>query len=164
LTSLMMSSCCTLRLKRRSAFSRDSPSCSRTSAKLTHPQTRPVGPNSYYKVLTLSQGEEVEISGQSPGLTLFRRKTGFILRRWPTRSLERSEQHRQLAPLNSEVELESQLNLPRRQSRTENRSVGAVPENHIGISKLRVIEHVEGLHTKLHAHALAEFCHGELFE
>src|SRR5580698_7305018 len=39
-----MSSCCTLRLNRRRAFSRDSPSCSRTSAKLTHPQTRPDGP------------------------------------------------------------------------------------------------------------------------
>jgi hypothetical protein len=34
LTSLMMSSCCTLRLKRRRAFSSDSPSCSRTSANL----------------------------------------------------------------------------------------------------------------------------------
>src|ERR1700691_4936198 len=56
-----MSSCCTLRLKRRRAFSRDSPSCSRTSAKLTHPQTRPVGPNSYYKDLTVSQGEDDEI-------------------------------------------------------------------------------------------------------
>ena len=44
-----MSSCCTLRLKRRRAFSRDSPSCSRISAKQTHPQTRPEGPNSYYK-------------------------------------------------------------------------------------------------------------------
>src|SRR5215831_15875722 len=51
----MMSSCCTLRLKRRSAFSRDSPSCSLTSAKRTHPQTRPVGLDSYCKVLTLSQ-------------------------------------------------------------------------------------------------------------
>src|SRR5258708_7428233 len=30
----MMSSCCTLRLKRRRAFSNDSPSCSRTSANL----------------------------------------------------------------------------------------------------------------------------------
>src|SRR5271170_4458708 len=33
----MMSSCCTLRLKRRSAFSRDSPSCNLTSAKETTP-------------------------------------------------------------------------------------------------------------------------------
>src|ERR1700735_1885722 len=56
----MISSCCTFRLKRRRAFSRDSPSCSRTSAKLTHPQTRPDGPNSYYKDLTLSQVEAVE--------------------------------------------------------------------------------------------------------
>jgi hypothetical protein len=55
LTSLIMSSCCTLRLNRRRAFSRDSPSCSRISAKQTHPQTRPVGPNSYYKDLTASQ-------------------------------------------------------------------------------------------------------------
>ncbi len=30
--SLMMSSCCTLRLKRRKALSIDSPSCTRTSA------------------------------------------------------------------------------------------------------------------------------------
>jgi hypothetical protein len=37
-----MSSCCTLRLNRRSAFSRDSPSCSLTSAKKQHPPTRPV--------------------------------------------------------------------------------------------------------------------------
>src|SRR5215472_11873264 len=37
----MMSSVCTLRLNRRRAFSSDSPSCSRTSAKLTHPQTGP---------------------------------------------------------------------------------------------------------------------------
>ena len=34
MTSLMMSSCCTLRLNRRRAFSNDSPSCSRTSANL----------------------------------------------------------------------------------------------------------------------------------
>src|SRR5260370_12656420 len=39
----MMSSVCTLRLKRRRAFSKDSPSCNRTSAKLKHPQTYPVG-------------------------------------------------------------------------------------------------------------------------
>src|ERR1700733_2881174 len=32
-----MSSCCTLRLKRRNAFSRDSPSCNRTSANGTTP-------------------------------------------------------------------------------------------------------------------------------
>src|SRR5205807_1276476 len=50
-----MSSCCTLRLKRRKAFSRDSPSCSRISAKQTHPQTRPEGPSSYYKILSGSQ-------------------------------------------------------------------------------------------------------------
>src|SRR5271163_2586420 len=50
-----MSSCCTLRLNRRRAFSRDSPSCSRISAKQTHLQTRPEGPNSYYKDLTGSQ-------------------------------------------------------------------------------------------------------------
>src|SRR5579863_9477966 len=55
-----MSSCCTLRLKRRRAFSRDSPSCSRISAKQTHPQTRPEGPNSYYKDLTGSQVGEGE--------------------------------------------------------------------------------------------------------
>src|SRR5712691_4130992 len=55
-----MSSCCTLRLKRRRAFSRDSPSCSRISAKQTHPQTRPDGPSSYYKELTGSQVEERE--------------------------------------------------------------------------------------------------------
>jgi hypothetical protein len=57
-----MSSCCTLRLKRRRAFSRDSPSCSRISAKQTHPQTRPEGQSSYYKDLTGSQvgvGENV---------------------------------------------------------------------------------------------------------
>jgi hypothetical protein len=29
--------------------------CSRISAKQTHPQTRPDGPNSYYKDLTVSQ-------------------------------------------------------------------------------------------------------------
>src|SRR5260370_14608898 len=51
----MMSSCCTLRLKRRRAFSRDSHSCSRISAKQTHPQTGPEGPSSYYKELTGSQ-------------------------------------------------------------------------------------------------------------
>jgi hypothetical protein len=32
--------------------------------QLTHPQTRPVGPISYYKDLTLSQEEAVEISTQ----------------------------------------------------------------------------------------------------
>jgi hypothetical protein len=46
-------------LKRRRAFSRDSPSCSRTSAKLTHPQTRPDGPNSYYKDFIASQAKLV---------------------------------------------------------------------------------------------------------
>src|SRR5260370_42127600 len=51
----MMSACCTLRLKRRRAFSRDSPSCSRISAKQTHAQARPEGPSSYYKALTGSQ-------------------------------------------------------------------------------------------------------------
>src|SRR5580698_9778788 len=55
-----MSSCCTLRLKRRSAFSRDSPSCSRISAKQIHPQTRPVGPIIYFKDLTGSQAEKVK--------------------------------------------------------------------------------------------------------
>src|SRR5579871_954978 len=35
----MMSSCCTLRLNRRSAFSSGSPSCKRTSAKECHLQT-----------------------------------------------------------------------------------------------------------------------------
>src|SRR5580700_8663661 len=58
-----MSSCCTLRLNRRRAFSRDSPSCSRISAKQTHPQTCPVGPISYYKDLTGSQVGEWEKSG-----------------------------------------------------------------------------------------------------
>jgi hypothetical protein len=47
LTSLIMSSCCTLRLKRRRAFSNDSPSCSRTSAKLI---TSPPEPNAYTQV------------------------------------------------------------------------------------------------------------------
>jgi hypothetical protein len=61
-----MSSCCTLRLKRRNAFSRDSPSCSRTSAKLTHPPTRPDGPISYYKDLTVSQGEGPSFSAAYP--------------------------------------------------------------------------------------------------
>src|SRR5258708_39493277 len=50
-----MSACCTLRLKRRRALSRDSPSCRGISAKQTHPQTRPEGPNSYYKDFTRSQ-------------------------------------------------------------------------------------------------------------
>src|ERR1700736_6665046 len=74
-----MSSCCTLRLNRRNAFSRDSPSCSRTSAKPTHPQTRPVGPDSYFKDLTLSQEGMAEISliiyltDQAPGKKLFPR-------------------------------------------------------------------------------------------
>lgn len=36
MTSLMMSSCWTFRLKRRTAFSRGSPSCNRTSAKLNN--------------------------------------------------------------------------------------------------------------------------------
>src|ERR1035437_8966215 len=36
----MMSSCCTFRLNRRNAFSSGSPSCTRTSAKKIHPQTR----------------------------------------------------------------------------------------------------------------------------
>ena len=39
MTSLMMSSCCTFRLNRRSAFSSGSPSCTRTSAKEIHLQT-----------------------------------------------------------------------------------------------------------------------------
>src|SRR5215472_5347469 len=58
-----MSSCCTLRLKRRRAFSRDSPSCSLTSAKLTHPQTRPAGPNSYYREFHAKSSESGEIVG-----------------------------------------------------------------------------------------------------
>ncbi len=61
-----MSSCCTLRLKRRRAFSRDSPSCSRISANQTHPQTRPVGPNSYYKDLTGSQVRRVKNVAEQP--------------------------------------------------------------------------------------------------
>src|SRR5271170_587496 len=67
-----MSSCCTFRLKRRRAFSRDSPSCSRISAKETHPQTRPegpvprlLGPDSYYKELTGSQVGRVEKAARS---------------------------------------------------------------------------------------------------
>src|SRR5215469_10084009 len=67
-----MSSCCTLRLKRRRAFSNDSPSCSLTSAKLTHPQTRPDGPNSYYRDLTPSQGVGSRISW---GISI---KTSFL--------------------------------------------------------------------------------------
>src|SRR3954469_24456290 len=39
-----MSSCCTLRLNRRSAFSSGSPSCKRTSAKGSHLQTCQKGP------------------------------------------------------------------------------------------------------------------------
>jgi hypothetical protein len=35
--------------------------------QLTHPQTRPVGPNSYYKELAASQGEELEICGEFVG-------------------------------------------------------------------------------------------------
>src|SRR5579871_476502 len=64
-----MSSCCTFRLKRRSAFSRDSPSCSRTSAKLTHPQTRPVGPDSYYNIFALSQEEASNLAANNCQLT-----------------------------------------------------------------------------------------------
>src|SRR5215469_8573915 len=60
----MMSSCCTLRLKRRRAFSSDSPSCSLTSAKLTHPQTRPAGPNSYYRESTPSQAKVAKLLAQ----------------------------------------------------------------------------------------------------
>src|SRR5580698_301972 len=52
-----MSSCCTLRLKRRSAFSRDSPSCNLTSAKETTPPNRSkIGLIIYCKVLRASQG------------------------------------------------------------------------------------------------------------
>ncbi len=79
MTSLIMSSCCTLRLKRRSAFSRDSPSCSRTSAKPIHPQTRPVGPSSYCKVLTLSQEVLCTIPQQKRANT----EPKLILRREP---------------------------------------------------------------------------------
>jgi hypothetical protein len=47
----MMSSCCTLRLKRRKAFSRDSPSCSLTSAnETTPPNLSRLDPDSYCKV------------------------------------------------------------------------------------------------------------------
>src|SRR5215469_6362425 len=67
----MMSSCCTLRLKRRRAFSRDSPSCSLTSAKLTHPQTRPAGPNSYYRELTPSQAKAAKLWAQMTFLFLY---------------------------------------------------------------------------------------------
>src|SRR5258706_3676523 len=75
----MMSSCCTLRLKRRRAFSRDSPSCSRISAKPTHPQTRPEGPSSYYKELTGSQvgsGEKVASRSLSKS-SIFRTRKAF---------------------------------------------------------------------------------------
>ncbi len=59
-----MSSCCTLRLKRRKAFSRDSPSCSRISANETHPQTRPDGRIRYYKDLNGSQvGRVKKVAG-----------------------------------------------------------------------------------------------------
>jgi hypothetical protein len=83
LTSLIMSSCCTLRLKRRSAFSRDSPSCNLTSANELHPQTRPSGLHSYCKLLPISQGHiervgrtllsaavEVGVRLQLPALTI----------------------------------------------------------------------------------------------
>ena len=43
MTSLIMSSVCTLRLNRRKAFSSGSPSCMRTSAKETHLQPCPTG-------------------------------------------------------------------------------------------------------------------------
>src|SRR5579864_5142102 len=52
----MMSSCCTLRLKRRRAFSNDSPSCNLTSAKLdTPPNLVPLDHSSYGKVPSPSQ-------------------------------------------------------------------------------------------------------------
>src|ERR1700680_4151849 len=81
----MMSSCCTLRLKRRRAFSRDSPSCSRISAKQTHPQTRPEGPSSYYKELTGSQvGRVKKVAGWAvhkvKGTSLTTESTGFTER------------------------------------------------------------------------------------
>jgi len=43
LISLMVSSVCTFRLQRRRAFSNDSPSCSRTSAKLITPSQPYIG-------------------------------------------------------------------------------------------------------------------------
>src|SRR6202021_1582077 len=42
-TSLIMSSVITLRLKHRKAFSRDSPSCNRTSAKIVTPAQNCIG-------------------------------------------------------------------------------------------------------------------------
>ena len=62
----MMSSCCTLRLKRRSAFSRDSPSWSLTSAKLTTPPNSSyLDGDSYCKVLPSSQ-ELCQVFVQGP--------------------------------------------------------------------------------------------------
>src|SRR5260370_28722767 len=75
-----MSSCCTLRLNRRNAFSRDSPSCSRTSAKLTHPQTRPVGPDSYYKDFNLSQEGGCNFVRRRRALGNLSLECGLILR------------------------------------------------------------------------------------
>src|SRR5215831_10032336 len=95
----MMSSCCTLRLKRRRAFSRDSPSCSLTSAKLTHPQTRPAGPNSYYRELTPSQAKAAKLWGQMTFLFLY---LHLILRHpcspppWPP-ATPNSTKHRKIA-------------------------------------------------------------------
>src|SRR6266436_10086377 len=89
----MMSSCCTLRLKRRKAFSRDSPSCSRISAKQTHPQTRPEGRISYYKDLTVSQVGRVKKVAWSVEVRLrrpFSRRVGFAVedtRHWALGSL-----------------------------------------------------------------------------
>ena len=52
MTSLMISSCCTFLLKRRRAFSRDSPSCNLTSATNYTPKLVLFGPVSYCKIST----------------------------------------------------------------------------------------------------------------
>src|SRR5512144_2349859 len=57
----MMSSCCTLRLNRRSAFSSGSPSCKRTSAKGSHLQTCQKGPE-----IILSDSSRIHQLGENP--------------------------------------------------------------------------------------------------
>ena len=54
--SLMMSSCCTLRLKRRSALSMDSPSWIFTSAKLDTPFPRDLSPDWSFRTLRNTVG------------------------------------------------------------------------------------------------------------
>src|SRR5208282_4249549 len=59
----MMSSCCTLRLNRRSAFSRDSPSWTRTSANPIHLPTVPIWTR---KLLQRSCGKSRGNSSHNP--------------------------------------------------------------------------------------------------